>query len=379
MYDFRTLSPIDFELLVRDLLQADLGITMESFGPGKDGGIDFRFALADQDVVVQAKHHVEGGPRSLLRAARKEDSKVLKLAPSRYILVTSLSLTPELKRRIIQEMPSTPVSAGDVIGREDLNNFLGLHPHVLRQHFKLWLTSTEVLERILHSAVYNRTDAELARIKQLVPKFVHNASVAEAEAILEDRGALIIAGEGLETSFATNILSHYLFTREMLSRGLLRDDATVIEVSSGGMYNHMLVVNELNITGDGYLGVRAYGLSKRAQVVMTQHWRQKFADSKLRFYAMHPGWVDTAAVGRSMPRFRAILKSVLRRDEQGADTIVWLAETRPTQKSDESIWFDRRERPAHIFAHTPKAVDTPESLIRSLESYCIRPLERAAA
>ena len=92
-------------------------------------------------------------------------------------------------------MPSTPVSDADVIGREDLNNLLGLHPHVLRQHFKLWLTSTEVLERVLHSAVYNRTDAEIARIKQLVPKFVHNASVAEAESILEDRGALIIAGE----------------------------------------------------------------------------------------------------------------------------------------------------------------------------------------
>lgn len=195
MYDFRSLSPIDFELLVRDLLQAELGITMESFGPGKDGGIDFRFAMASQDVVVQAKHHVEGGARSLLRAAAKEDCKVLKLAPSRYILVTSLSLTPELKRKVIQAMPTTPVSAGDVIGREDLNNFLGLHPHVLRQHFKLWLTSTEVLERILHSAVYNRTDAELDRIKQLVPKFVHNASVAEAETILEDRGALIIAGE----------------------------------------------------------------------------------------------------------------------------------------------------------------------------------------
>ncbi len=195
MYDFRTLSPIDFELLIRDLLQAELGITMESFGPGKDGGIDFRFAMADQNVVVQAKHHVEGGPRSLLRAAMKEDSKVLKLAPCRYILVTSLSLTPELKRKIIQAMPSTPVSAGGIIGREDLNNFLGLHPHVLRQHFKLWLTSTEVLERILHSAVYNRTDAELDRIRQLVPKFVHNASVAEAETILEDRGALIIAGE----------------------------------------------------------------------------------------------------------------------------------------------------------------------------------------
>jgi hypothetical protein len=195
MYDFRPLSPIDFELLVRDLLQAELGITMESFGPGKDGGIDFRFSIADQDVVVQVKHHVEGGARSLLRAAMREDCKVLKLAPSRYILVTSLSLTPSLKSKIIQAMPSSPVSAEDVIGREDLNNFLGLHPHVLRQHFKLWLTSTEVLERILHSAVYNRTDAELARIRHLVPKFVHNASLTEAEKILEDRGALIIAGE----------------------------------------------------------------------------------------------------------------------------------------------------------------------------------------
>ncbi len=168
---------------------------MESFGPGKDGGIDFRFAMAEKDIVVQAKHYEAGGFRSLLRAAKREDSKVLNLAPSRYIFVTSLSLTPELKRKVIEAMPSTPVSAGDVIGREDLNNFLGLHPHVLRQHFKLWLTSTVVLDRILHSAVYNRTDAELDRIRQLVPRFVHNSSVAEAESILEDRGALIIAGE----------------------------------------------------------------------------------------------------------------------------------------------------------------------------------------
>ncbi len=195
MYDFRTLSPIDFELLVRDLLQAEFNITMESFGPGKDGGVDFRFAVADQGVVVQVKHHVEGGGRSLIRAAAKEDLKVLRLAPGRYILATSISLTPALKGKVVQAMPSAPLRVGDLIGREDLNNLLAKHPHVLRQHFKLWLTSTVVLERILHSAVYNRTDAELARIKQLVPKFVHNASLGEAEKILQDRGALIIAGE----------------------------------------------------------------------------------------------------------------------------------------------------------------------------------------
>ena len=186
----------------------------------------------------------------------------------------------------------------------------------------------------------------------------------------------IITREGLETSFATNILSHYLFTREMLDRGLLGDDAAVIEVASGGMYNHPLVVKDLNITGEGYLGVRAYGLSKRAQVVMTQYWRRRHAGSARRFYVMHPGWVDTAAVGRSMPRFRATLKSVLRKDPQGADTIVWLAEQRPMQQADDSIWFDRKERSAHIFARTRQVTDTPDTLIAEFEAYSLRLEER---
>jgi len=44
MYDFRTLSPLDFEELARDLLQAEFELRLESFGPGADSGIDFRFA-----------------------------------------------------------------------------------------------------------------------------------------------------------------------------------------------------------------------------------------------------------------------------------------------------------------------------------------------
>ena len=68
--------------------------------------------------------------------------------------------------------------------------------------------------------------------------------------------------------------------------------------------------------------MRACGLSKRAQVMLAAHWRQQHGAGGMDFYAMHPGWVDTAAVGRSMPRSRAMLKSVLREHYQGADTIV---------------------------------------------------------
>ena len=181
----------------------------------------------------------------------------------------------------------------------------------------------------------------------------------------------ILTAEGLETSFATNILGHYLLTRELLARNILTDKAMVIEVSSGGMYNHAMVVKDLNITGQGYLGVRAYGLSKRAQVMLTSCWSQKYAGTGKSFYTMHPGWVDTAAVGRSMPRFRATLKSVLRQHYQGADTIVWLADARPQQRVLGSIWFDRKERPAHIYAHTPKSTATGADLLATLESYVL--------
>ncbi len=215
--------------------------------------------------------------------------------------------------------------------------------------------------------------ALLARLEGHGAKFdvvVNNVGIQKRDQILTP--------EGLETSFATNILSHYLLIRELLRRGMLTANSIVIEVSSGGMYNHPLVVKDLNITGDGYLGVRAYGLSKRAQVVLTRYWRETYAGTGRHFYVMQPGWVDTASVGRSMPRFRAILRPVLRSHRQGADTIVWLASERPRQANLESIWFDRKERGVHIYAHTPKSPDTAGDLVALLEQYSQQPSTRAA-
>jgi dehydrogenase/reductase SDR family protein 12 len=187
----------------------------------------------------------------------------------------------------------------------------------------------------------------------------------------------ILTREGLEFSFATNILSHYLLTRELLDRNILTDKATVIEVASGGMYNQAMVVKDLNMTGAGYLGSRAYSLAKRAQVMMARYWNDASAGSARRFYAMHPGWTRTASVGRSMPRFVAILKPVLRKHHQGADTIVWLAATRPDHAMADSIWFDRKERSAHIYAHTPKSTATPADVAATLESLVQVPAEPA--
>jgi hypothetical protein len=153
MYDFRTLSPLDFEELVRDLLQAELGLRLESFGPGRDLGIDFRFSQATGSAIVQAKHYIDSPPDAVIRAARAEAQKIARLQPARYIFATSASLTPPLKARIKDAMPDAPLSMEDIFGRADLNNLLGRHQKIEQKHFKLWLASAAVLERILHSGV----------------------------------------------------------------------------------------------------------------------------------------------------------------------------------------------------------------------------------
>lgn len=194
MNDFHDLSPLDFEELVRDLLQAHWARRLESFGPGKDQGVDVRYLAGPERIVVQAKHYARSGPTALVRAMGRECAKAVALQPSRYLLATSVSMTPALKAQIVAAMPGVSLAEIDILGREDLNNLLRLHPEVEQRHFKLWLASSAVLERIVRSGVYNRTAVELDNIREMIPRFVQNRSVADAEALLAETGALFIAG-----------------------------------------------------------------------------------------------------------------------------------------------------------------------------------------
>jgi dehydrogenase/reductase SDR family protein 12 len=176
--------------------------------------------------------------------------------------------------------------------------------------------------------------------------------------------------EGRESSFASNLLSHYQLTEGLIRAGLLRGPgAAVINVTSGGGYNVPLSVAMLNVKDTKrYNGTVAYGFHKRAQMVLNQYWRDTYGGRGIAFYVMHPGWADTDGVKRSLPRFRKILRPILRDAASGADTVLWLAETRPAQPEQELVWFDREIRAAHVYDRTRVTRDTPQTLVAYLES-----------
>ena len=98
-YDFSTLSPKDFELLVRDLLHAEHGWTLEAFGAGPDGGVDLRGNCDGVKVVTQCKHYIGSTFAQFHAAVKNEKGKMVAERPGRYLLATSLDLSRTQERQ----------------------------------------------------------------------------------------------------------------------------------------------------------------------------------------------------------------------------------------------------------------------------------------
>jgi hypothetical protein len=196
LYDFKQLSPADFEDLTRDLLQRQWDIRLEAFKTGRDQGIDLRCSTNnDRSIIVQCKHFAGSTIAKLIRELRvKEVPKVKHLAPQRYVLVTSLPLSPNDKTKVQKTLHPYVRTPGDIFGAEDLNNLLAIHSDVETQHFKLWLSSTAVLQRVLHNAEQVQTDFDVDRVRREIPLYVQTSNYTRAMRILGEHRVVIISG-----------------------------------------------------------------------------------------------------------------------------------------------------------------------------------------
>ncbi len=152
--------------------------------------------------------------------------------------------------------------------------------------------------------------------------------------------------QGHELSYAVHVLGPHLMT-VLLADTLVDDEASVVWMSSGGMYGAGLRDDDPEFGTGEYSGVRAYARTKRMQVVLAADWARRLADRGIRAESTHPGWVDTAGVTTSIPGFGKAMGPLLRTAAEGADTTVWLVATRPAS-TGEHFWHDRAQRPSTL-------------------------------
>jgi DNA polymerase III delta prime subunit len=195
-FDLGRLTDHDFEVVCRDLFGEILGMPLELFPRGRDRGIDLRHTAADGTMtVVQCKHWPKAAQATLTKRLVKDElPKVVALKPARYLIATSVGLTVDGKDAIRDAFAPYVRTTGDLYGVDEIVAELQSKPELVRRHFRLWLSSTAVLQTVLNQEKYVRSSWLRKRIPRMADTFVPHEGFDRAKAILDEQHVCVIAG-----------------------------------------------------------------------------------------------------------------------------------------------------------------------------------------
>ena len=193
------------------------------------------------------------------------------------------------------------------------------------------------------------------------------------------RSTRTLSPDGIELTFATNVLGPFLLTELLLP--LLRDERAGAD-RERLLRRHVHAQarrGDLQSTRGDFDGPAAYARTKRAEVILTEMLAERLAGTGVVVHAMHPGWADTPGVQTSLPRFHS-------RDASRCCARPSRAPTRssgsapPTSRrgAPASFWHDRRRRPTHRVPWTRESPADRDALWAACEQLSgLRPQPRS--
>jgi NAD(P)-dependent dehydrogenase (short-subunit alcohol dehydrogenase family) len=198
--------------------------------------------------------------------------------------------------------------------------------------------------------------AQIATLTDRIDLLVNNAGGMASEKV--------ITSEGFEANFAGNHLGPFLLTEKLLP--LLRQAAQGQPAGSVRILNTASDASEMipAINLDDLQNLErfnpglAYCTSKLANVIFTRALAQKLAADGIVAHAVHPGAVDSNffsyAPADTQERTRNIPKFT---EEEGADTLVWLATDPEGGRSSGGYWHQRAPRTPNPLVEDQAVVD----------------------
>jgi NAD(P)-dependent dehydrogenase (short-subunit alcohol dehydrogenase family) len=177
--------------------------------------------------------------------------------------------------------------------------------------------------------------AELSQVRDLAAAL--KEKYARIDVLVNNAGAIMgrreLTVDGYEKTFQINHLAPFLLTTELMDV-LVASRATVINTASAANGFGNLDLADLQ-SARKYSTNRAYGTAKLANILFTSELQNRFGAAGISTAAFHPGVVATNFAADSTSWMRHAYKTFLNRflltSEQGADTLVWLATSKPGQ------------------------------------------------
>ena len=210
MYQYGNLSDFEFELLCRDIMERKLGCPLRCFAPGRDGGVDIMETRLSGCHMVQVKHYIDSSYSTLLSSLKKELPKVKQKQPKHYYVCCGKKLTAQNISEIYQLFSGYMDDAEAVVDLMEIDSFLHKKENadILERHYKLWLESTNVLERLGNQDIAIDCDAFFYQIEKEQKLFVKTKYYEEGRQILEKEHMLMLLGDpGVGKTMLTKMLA----------------------------------------------------------------------------------------------------------------------------------------------------------------------------
>ena len=166
---------------------------------------------------------------------------------------------------------------------------------------------------------------------------VNNAGVNRAEQPRED------SVDGIELTFATNVLGYYLLTRELLAILKAANRSRIVNVAS--TFASDLDLDDVEFKRRPYDGMKAYAQSKACDRLITWAFARRLEKNGISVNAMAPGLVPNSNLFAKMsPETKNMLTKRGGVDfTQAADTAVWLASDTEAEHINGRFFEQRNE------------------------------------
>jgi NAD(P)-dependent dehydrogenase (short-subunit alcohol dehydrogenase family) len=156
--------------------------------------------------------------------------------------------------------------------------------------------------------------------------------------------------DGVELTFATNVLGYHLVTLGLREQFTTNGTARIVVVASA--FAGDLDLSDLEFKRRRYDGLVAYRQSKACDRIWSWALARRMQPRGITVNAMTPGWVPDTELSRNLlPEVRQARARPGRTVTQGADTAVWLAVSPEVAGTTGRFFADRRDVPCEFSDH----------------------------